>query len=78
MTKKPKRPESMIKLGATLRKLRESQAMTQDELARRSRLHRNYIGGIERAERNITILSLMRVAEGLETKASRVLADSGL
>ena len=39
--------------------------VSQEEFAARCGLHRTYIGAIERAERNITLMTLDRIAEGL-------------
>jgi len=39
--------------------------MSQEELAKKARLHRTYIGGIERGERNITLDSLQVIAVAL-------------
>ena len=47
--------------------------ISQEELATRSRLHRTYIGGIERAERNISLATLEMIAEGLGVKPSELL-----
>jgi len=44
---------------------RRTLGISQEELADRCGLHRTYIGGIERAERNITIATLEQLAEGL-------------
>lgn len=68
----------MQRLGAVLRERREALGMSQEEAGRCARLHRNYIGGIERAERNITILSLAKLAEALEMRPSDVLREAGL
>lgn len=78
MAKPPKKPDSMLALGQALRRRRQAAEMSQMELAARARLHVNYIGGIERAERNITILSLIKVAEALECSASAILVDASL
>ncbi len=78
MPSSPKKPDSMVRLGHVIRDRRKALGVSQDELAGRTKLHRNYIGGIERAERNITILSLIRVAEGLDTTSSQLLIDAGL
>jgi transcriptional regulator with XRE-family HTH domain len=47
--------------------------LPQDELADRAGLHRTYIGGIERGERNFTIDNLERVAHGLGVPAWHLL-----
>jgi len=72
------RPDSMPALGAVIRSARAKLGISQLELAARTKLHVNYIGGIERAERNVTILSLARVAEGLETKAWKLLKEADI
>lgn len=52
-------------LGKVIRAKRESLGFTQVELARRSKLDRNYIGMVERGERNPSYLSLHKIALGL-------------
>ncbi len=52
-------------LGEHLRGLREQSGQSQDTLANHSGLHRTYVGAVERGERNPTVLSLKRYAEGL-------------
>jgi transcriptional regulator with XRE-family HTH domain len=53
------------RLGEHLRRLREQSGQSQDTLANRCGLHRTYVGAVERGERNPTVLSLKRYAEGL-------------
>ena len=52
-------------LGKIIRLKRESQGLTQIELAQKSGLDRNYIGMVERGERNPSYMSLQKIAQGL-------------
>ena len=51
--------------GAVIRKLRERKKMTQEKLAEKAHLHRTYIGMVERAERNITLINMQKIANAL-------------
>jgi transcriptional regulator with XRE-family HTH domain len=61
-------------LGATLRQYREYQGLTKKVLAARTGLDNSYIGEIERGERNISVLNLVRLAEVLGLPVSQLLA----
>ena len=52
--------------GDKIRQVRKSKGLTQEELAERCGLQNTYIGGIERGERNISLQSVEKLAEGLE------------
>lgn len=52
-------------LSFNLKKIRLEKNLSQEELAEVSGLHRTYIGGIERGERNITLKTLECLAESL-------------
>ena len=62
------------RVGATVRRLRKEQGLSQEELAERSGLHRTFVSQIERAVKNVTLVSLDRVAQGLGV-ALRELVD---
>jgi transcriptional regulator with XRE-family HTH domain len=51
--------------GHRIRFLRKRQGFSQEELAARSGLHRTYIGGIERGERNVALLNILKIAQAL-------------
>ena len=53
-------------LGRRIRERRQVKGWSQEELADRAKLDRSYIGGIERGERNITVLKLCQVAAALK------------
>ena len=54
--------------GKTVQSLRKGRGLSQAELAYRAGFHRTYIGMIERAERNITLSNLKRLADALEVE----------
>ena len=68
----PADPELMA-LGREVRRRREALGLSQEEVAERSGLHRNYIGGIERGERNVGVKALFRLADGLGLQAWELL-----
>lgn len=54
------------KFGLKVQQRRKELGISQEELAYRAGFHRTYIGMIERAERNITLSNLKRLADALE------------
>lgn len=67
-------------LGAEVKRRRTELGLTQEKLGERAKLHRNYVGMLERGERNATVLTLLRVAAGLAVSASSLLeaAEAGI
>lgn len=64
---------TLIQFGKRITRLRQRRAMSQEELATKAGVHRTYIGMIERGEKNITILTLLRVTTALDVKLSDLL-----
>ena len=56
----------LIKFGTNVRDWRQKLKLSQERLAEITGLHRTYIGGIERGERNITLLNIIKLAKGLK------------
>lgn len=57
-----------VEVGRKVRELREARGWSQEELGFEAGLHRNYIGGIERGERNVAILNISKLAKALGTR----------
>ena len=57
--------QDLINLGKIIRDKRELRNLTQIELASKAGVDRNYIGMVERGERNPSYLSLQKIANGL-------------
>jgi transcriptional regulator with XRE-family HTH domain len=63
-------------LGENVRKYRRLLNISQEELAHRADLHRTYIGMIERAEKNITLVNIEKIANALEVNIEDLLKHS--
>jgi transcriptional regulator with XRE-family HTH domain len=59
---------ALIKLGKRIRELRKTKGLSQESFADEVGLDRTYVGGIERGERNLTTLNLVRIALALEVE----------
>ena len=62
--------KTRLKLAATIRRLRKERKWSQENLAELCGLHPNYIGGIERGERNVAVdnIEKISIAFGLHPK----------
>lgn len=63
-----KKHPALIKLGQKIRKLRKDQGFSQESFADEVGLDRTYMGGIERGERNIAALNMIRIAKALRVE----------
>jgi transcriptional regulator with XRE-family HTH domain len=59
-------------LGRAIRERRLAVGLSQEELAERSGLHRTYVGGIERGERNVSFGNLLKLARALGVPLSEL------
>ena len=62
-------------IANNVRKLREERNLSQEKLAAEAGLHRTYIGMIERCEKNITVVSLERIAQALNVELIDLIHD---
>jgi transcriptional regulator with XRE-family HTH domain len=58
-------PDIQERFGRKLRKLREHKGLSQEKLAELADLHRTYVSGVERGERNISLVNIERLANAL-------------
>jgi transcriptional regulator with XRE-family HTH domain len=65
-------PAELRALGAAVRELRARRGLSQEALGFCSGLHRNYVGGIERGELNITFRVLLKLRCGLDVPLSEL------
>ncbi|MBZ5667572.1 MAG: helix-turn-helix transcriptional regulator [Acidobacteriia bacterium] len=67
-------PDSLNRnLATNIRRHRQAQGWSQEELAERCGVHRTYIGSVERGERNVTLQTLEKIARALEVDAISLL-----
>lgn len=60
-------------IGRAIREIRNSLGLSQEQLAELSGLHRTYISGIERGNRNITLVSLSKIANAFQIPLSQLI-----
>jgi transcriptional regulator with XRE-family HTH domain len=60
------KPLVLVKFGQKVREERTRLGLSQEELAARAGVHRTYIGMIERAEKNITLGNIEKIAKALK------------
>lgn len=65
-------------LGSTIRKLRKELDLSQEELAHRSSIDRSHMGKIERGERNVSVVNIIRISRALQCSLSELLRRAGM
>ena len=62
-------------VGETLRRLREERHLSQEDLAERAMVRRSYISQVELGVSSLSLKTLFRIAQGLETKPSEIVRE---
>ena len=66
-----KKSKHLIELGNQIREARKKKGLSQEQLAFDADVDRSYVGGIERGERNVSFLTLVKIAECLGTDVAK-------
>jgi transcriptional regulator with XRE-family HTH domain len=67
------RLEILRRFGKRVRATRDELGISQEELAARADLDRTYVGGVERGERNVSLINIHRLAKALDTTPKELL-----
>ncbi len=62
-------------LAKNMRRLRAKRGLTQEALAHDSGINRTYLSSVERAERNVSIDNIARIAKGLQVEPWKLLKN---
>lgn len=65
----------LINFGLRIKEIRKNKGLSQEELAHKSNLHRTYIGMIERAEKNITLINIEKLSKALDTPLNKLMEN---
>lgn len=66
----------LIDFGNRVRDLRKKQGLSQEELSFKADLHRTYIGMIERAEKNISLINIEKIANALNISINEIFTNN--
>jgi transcriptional regulator with XRE-family HTH domain len=72
----PKHQDDFLKwFGSRVRELRHQKNLSQEELAELAGIDRTYVGGVERGERNLSLLNVKRLSDALGINAKDLFDD---
>ncbi len=70
------KPSARRIFAENLRKARQAKRLSQEDLAELANLHRTYVGSVERAERNVSIDNMERLAAAIGVALPELLRES--
>lgn len=65
--------KTLLIFGSYLKEVRKIQGLSQEELAEKVGVHRTYVGMIERGEKNITLLNILKISKALNIPPQNLL-----
>jgi len=68
-------PDVLRRFGRNVRLLRKRKGLSQEALSFEADLDRTYVGSVERGERNISLLNILRLAGALGVKPAKLFED---
>jgi transcriptional regulator with XRE-family HTH domain len=69
--------QRLLAIGTAIRACRRLRGISQEALAYSADIDRSHMGKIERGERNVSLLNLIRICTALQTRPSEILAAAG-
>ncbi|HEV2813192.1 MAG TPA: helix-turn-helix transcriptional regulator [Solirubrobacteraceae bacterium] len=72
----PQVSRAHVAFGAAVRARRKELGWSQEGLAAEAGLHRNYVGAIERGERNVALNNILRISRVLRVPAATLIAEA--
>jgi transcriptional regulator with XRE-family HTH domain len=69
---------ALIALGEAIRRIRQSQDMSQEKLALLAEVNRSYVGQVERGDNNVAVLTLKKLTDALGITITELMAEAQL
>ncbi|HZQ29362.1 MAG TPA: helix-turn-helix transcriptional regulator [Acidimicrobiales bacterium] len=77
MARGRERSSVTVEFGRRVRAFRKERGLSQERLAELAGIHRTYVGSLERGERNVALINIVRLARALEVNAADLVRDLG-
>ena len=68
----------LVALGRTIREIRLSKGLSQEQLALNAGIDPSYVGRVERGDNNVAVLTLSRLAAALDISVAKLMQKAGL